>query len=89
MEGIFRYYGFDWLGMFFAIISIYYLGKERKRGFLFGLAGNVSWMGFAILAESLANLLANLVYIGLNCRGFWNWKQKQPDKPAKDAKEPA
>jgi nicotinamide riboside transporter PnuC len=77
MESLLRYYGLDWAGMVFAFVSLYYIGKQRKRGFLIGIGGNIAWLGFAILAESLANLLANIIYIALNCRGFWKWKHEK------------
>ena len=78
MEKIWKYYGTDWAGMILILISIYYLGKQKKRGFIFGMFGCTAWMAFAIMTESLANLLANFIYIILDGRGFLKWRRKQP-----------
>ena len=76
MRDIFRYYGADWVGMVFGLISTYYLAKQRKRGFLFGIIGGLGWITFGLLTESIAGVLANATFIFINCRGFFRWKQK-------------
>ena len=63
--------------MVFGLISTYYLAKERKRGFLFGMIGGIGWITFGVLTQSLAGVLANATFIALNCRGFIRWKKKR------------
>jgi hypothetical protein len=74
---LFAYRGTDWMGMFFAVISLYLLGKHRKSGFVFGVASNLSWICFSVLAESIASLVANLIYVGFNLQCWRKWKEDQ------------
>jgi len=66
--------------MVFGLVSTYYLAKERKRGFLFGVAGGLGWIAFGVLTQSVAGVLANAIFIVLNCRGFWRWKEKHEEE---------
>jgi len=77
---VFRYYGADWVGMIFGLISTYYLAKERKRGFLFGVIGGIGWITFGVLTQSVAGVLANATFILLNFRGFVRWKRKRENE---------
>lgn len=63
--------------MILGVISLYFLAKHRKIGFVFGIMGSVAWMVFAILAGSVANILANLVYVGFNIHCWRQWKEDQ------------
>jgi nicotinamide riboside transporter PnuC len=78
MESLWKYYGVDWLGITFSMLSTYYLGKKRKRGFLIGMGGNLAFMAFGVLASSAANVVANGIYFFLNARGWWKWKEEPP-----------
>ena len=78
VESLWRYHGIDWIGIVFSMLSTHYLGKKRKRGFLLGIAGNLAFVGFGIMAGSAANVVANGVYVILNVRGWWKWKKKPP-----------
>jgi hypothetical protein len=72
-----NYYGIDWFAMLMTFFSLYYLGKKMKRGFVFGGLANVSWLAFGVMAGSLANPIANIIFITLNVRGFMSWKEMQ------------
>ena len=72
-DEVFNYYGVDWLAMFSTFISLYLLGKKNRYGFLFGLLANFSWMTFGVMAQSVANVVANILFTGLNVRGYYNW----------------
>lgn len=72
-DATFNYYGVDWLAMVSTFISLYLLGKKNRHGFLFGLLANFSWMTFGVMAQSLANVVANILFTGLNIRGYYNW----------------
>ncbi|VAX40258.1 hypothetical protein MNBD_PLANCTO03-1504 [hydrothermal vent metagenome] len=70
-----KYYGLDWAAMIFTFLSLYRLGHGKRDGFLYGLCANVCWAGFGILALSVANPMANVVFIVLNVRGYRHWQQ--------------
>ena len=80
VESLWRYYGIDWVGIIFSMLSTYYLGRKRKRGFMLGIAGNLAFVGFGIMAESAANVVANSAYLFLNGRGWWKWKKRPPQE---------
>lgn len=73
-----KYYGLDWVGITFSMFSTHFLAKKRKRGFLIGMIGNLAFVGFGIIAQSAANVLANSIYFVLNARGWLNWKADPP-----------
>lgn len=77
MDSLFKYKGVDWLAMFSTVLSIYYLGRRMKRGFLFGVVGNVAWLIFGVMTASVANVIADLIYIGMNIHAWRKW-QKNP-----------
>jgi hypothetical protein len=78
VESLWRYYGVDWVGIIFSMLSTYYLGQKCKRGFVLGIFGNLAFVGFGVMAGSAANVVANSVYLILNSRGWWKWKEKPP-----------
>jgi hypothetical protein len=86
MESLWKYYGIDWIGIMFSMLATYYLGQKRKRGFLIGMLGNVAFIGFGIMAQSAANVVANGTYFLLNVRGWIRWKKEPPSQGA--TKEP-
>lgn len=75
MDWLWKYYGVDWAGTLFAVLSLYYLGKRKKRGFLFGILCNFAWLGFGYMSQSAANICSNLIYMGFNIHGWWKWKK--------------
>jgi hypothetical protein len=81
MDWLWQYKGIDWLGMFFAAASLFYLGKHRKRGFALGILCNICWMIFGVMTQSAANISANLIYMGFNLKGWWQWKADQEKQP--------
>ena len=76
MDILFKYYGIDWTAMIMTFCFLYYVGEEKRSGFVFGILASISWLIFGILAESIANILANLIFITLNVRGYVKWKSK-------------
>ncbi len=70
---LFKYYGTDWAAMIFTFINLYLLGNKNPKGFIFGFLSNICWAVFGLLAGSVANILANIVFFGMNVRGLYNW----------------
>ena len=73
MEWIFGYLGVEWLAMVMTFLSLHCLGAKRRSGFIFGMLANVSWFAFGVMAQSLANPVANIVFFSLNARGYVKW----------------
>ena len=65
------------------MLSTYYLGKKKKRGFIIGMFGNIAFVVFGVMAGSVANVVANGSYFFLNARGWWKWKEEPPQKDDK------
>ena len=63
--------------MVFAALSLFYLGKHRKRGFALGIICNICWIIFGVMTHSAANIVANLIYMGFNVKGWREWKGAQ------------
>ncbi len=73
LDVVFKFYGADWAAMIFTFAQLHLLGSKKPTGFVFGLLANVSWTIFGIMAGSIANPLANLVFFVMNLRGLYKW----------------
>jgi len=74
MELLFKYHGIDWIAIIMTFLTLYYLGEKRRFGFVFGILASISWLIFGILVDSIANIVANIIFIALNLRGYLNWQ---------------
>ncbi len=74
MELIFRHYGVDWIAIVLTLIALYRLGNKKRDGFVYGMASNLAWVAFAVLVMSIAALLANVLFIVMNFRGWYRWR---------------
>lgn len=75
MEYIVKFYGTDWAAMVLTFLSLHFLGSKSVWGFVFGILACISWIGFGILAGSIASPIANLIFILLNVRGIIKWQK--------------
>ena len=55
--------------------SIYWIGERRRMGFILGIVGNLFWFAFGYFADSPATLVANVVILLLNLRGYLKWSE--------------
>jgi nicotinamide riboside transporter PnuC len=76
MEMLLKYHGVDWIAMVLTFLTLYYLGEKRRSGFVFGILASISWLIFGVLVQSIANIVANVIFIALNLRGYLNWKKQ-------------
>jgi nicotinamide riboside transporter PnuC len=76
MEIIFKYHGIDWIAIIMTFLTLYYLGEKKRFGFVFGIVASISWLIFGVLVDSIANIIANVIFIALNLRGYLNWKEQ-------------
>ena len=70
------YYGVDWLAMILTLIGIYLLGDKKRVGFMVHILGNFLWAILGIMTMSIALMIANVVYLFFNIRGYQKWKKK-------------
>ena len=75
-EILLKYHGIDWIAIIMTFLTLYYLGERRRFGFVFGIVASISWLIFGILVDSIANIVANVIFIALNLRGYLNWKEQ-------------
>ena len=73
-----KFYGADWLAMLFTMLQLHLLGCKKLNGFKYGIISNFFWMIFAIQVGSLANVLANCIFLCINLKGFRSWKADHP-----------
>lgn len=69
----FRYMGVDWLAMCFTFAAIYLLGNKSRAGFATMMCGNTCWVVVGVLTSSIAMVAANVVFLGMNLRGWIRW----------------
>jgi len=65
--------------MMLTVLSLYLLGQKSKSGFLFGFGANLCWGIFGVMAGSVANVVANIIFFILNVRGWINWTREEKD----------
>lgn len=76
MTDVFQYYGVDWLAMLFTLVAIYQLGNKQRSGFVLMIIGNSFWIGLGVFTASLALIVANAIFAGMNVRGIIKWSRE-------------
>lgn len=65
----------DWAALVLTLAGIWLVGSKKRSGFLAGMAGNVVWIGWALLCSgTLPLVLTNVVIFALNLRAWLLWK---------------
>ena len=72
-----QYYGFDWLAILVGVIGLWRLGNKDKSGFIFYMLAAVAGFVFAVLAHSGAYMIANLITLLLQLRGYLKWQKEE------------
>lgn len=73
IESASKYHGLDWAAMTFTFLQLYTLGGKRRYGFLLGIGANICWLAFGFLTGSIPQIIANIVFAGMNLRGYLRW----------------
>src|SRR5215510_8282560 len=73
-----QYYGVDWIGTVLGLASIYYLGQQRRVGFLLRIMASVCWVLFGVMVGTPAGVLANVAVIILSFKGIREWNKRLP-----------
>ena len=63
----------DWLGMVLTLAGSFTVIYKIKYGFLLMLLGCLCWIGYGLVAASIAIIITNIVFSGTNIYGFWKW----------------
>lgn len=74
-----KHHGLDWLAMALTFLSMWRLGDHKKDGFLWGVAATAAWTLFNLGVASVAGVVANIVFMALNLRGFLRWRAAPGD----------
>lgn len=80
LDALTAYHGFDVAGFALTLWSLVLLGNHRRSGFLVGALAALAWTGFAAQAGSYPTVVANLVFGGLNLRGWIRWRARGLDE---------
>ena len=65
----------DWLGMGLTLAGSLSVIRKKRFGFLLMLLGCLAWIGFGIIVESMAVIVTNIVFSGVNAFGYYKWKK--------------
>lgn len=69
------YYFIDWVAMALSLLAVYLLGHKNQFGFVSFMVSNVLWVIVGVLANSVGIWAGNLVFLGLNLRGYLRWRR--------------
>ena len=76
-----RHYGLDWAAFLTAGVSLWRLGERHKDGFVWGVVSNVFWIAFNFKVVSVAGVIANLFFLGIQIRAWINWNKDAKADP--------
>jgi len=76
MHYVTQYFGTDWAAMVATLFMLRALGSGHRTGFVYGAVSNVFWIAFSVLAGSVGSVIANVLFLAFNIRGYLTWKPK-------------
>ncbi len=68
-----QYFGIDWIAMTLTFLALWQIGNKNKIGFVLMMCGNGCWMTVGYFTESLAMIIANVVFFLMNLRAILKW----------------
>ncbi|MFO6424116.1 nicotinamide mononucleotide transporter [Motilimonas sp. KMU-193] len=74
---IWQYHGIDWLALVLTFLAIWQIGNKNKMGFILMMCGNTSWIAIGFLSDSMAMMLANVIFFTMNVRALVKWSQPE------------
>ncbi|MDD1780330.1 PnuC protein [Enterovibrio sp. ZSDZ35] len=74
---VLQYYGIDWLAMVLTFLAIWQIGNKNKAGFYLMICGNTSWIGVGYLTDSIAMIIANVIFLLMNIRAIVKWSKPE------------
>jgi hypothetical protein len=71
----------DWIASFITMVNVWLLGEQNKYGWVVGMAGNVLWVVYSLwLTWQIPLAILNVVFLGLNIRGYKNWSEEEVEE---------
>lgn len=61
------------LAYMLSVYANWQIAHKRRRGFLFSLVGNCTWVGMGIYLEFYSMVLWSFAFMIPNIRGFYYW----------------
>ncbi len=74
-----EYMGIDWLAMVLTMIAIWQIGNKHISGFYLMMVGNTAWVVLGFLTGSIALIVANTIFIGMNIRAILKWSRPEAE----------
>ncbi|MCE2571214.1 nicotinamide mononucleotide transporter [Motilimonas eburnea] len=74
---IWQYHGIDWLALVLTFLAIWQIGNKNKIGFILMMCGNTSWIAIGFLSDSMAMMMANVIFFTMNVRALVKWSQPE------------
>jgi hypothetical protein len=69
-----HYYFLDWVAMALSLLGMHMLGSRDHKGFVLLVISNAGWIVVGLWAHSLAIVLGNVAFLGVNLRGWLRWR---------------
>lgn len=77
------YFGLDWIAILCSFGALELLGNKNRLGFGLFLIANICWIVIGHVAGSIAIMVGNVVFFGVNLRGLLRWSKTNPSSPIK------
>ena len=69
-----QYYALDWIIFVSNVFAVWLLGSKNRKGFIVRMGVNLVWIMLGFVINSIPLILAGIVFVVLNLRGYLNWK---------------
>lgn len=61
--------------MVLTFLAIWQIGNQNRIGFILMIFGNACWIAVGYLTDSMAMMIANLIFCLLNVRAILKWSK--------------
>ena len=66
-------YGLDWLLFVIILIYLRWLGQKKREAFIIGVLICINSIAIAILVDSIAGVVMNLIFAFMHMRNYVKW----------------
>lgn len=75
LNGLFAYYGLDWLTMIFGLAGAYFLVRRNSFGFVFNVLSCIAALSVAMMSGQYGFIVYNSIYMLIAAKGYLGWRQ--------------